>query len=287
MVQATRRRRSGTKFGPAVVVVATWFALVGASMPAPVAFQTFPSPLSPRAGEAGVLSIDLGDRYTYSSSSGALRAAALDANQSSNLRAVVWPSSAVPTADAQSCATWRHESHWSDQEGAALRVRRDGAGAIHGVTVTKNIWDGATWLFNVHEWNSSQTPAFHQLGAVDLSGVFRDANGTPVPLPWRMCARVLGTAVQVKAWPLTHAEPSWGDPRYGGSVELDREARTSGMAGWYLGHLRARDTVDLTDLGLWTFGSTWSGLSGIGAAVRSAPHASSIGRGPSASITRR
>ncbi|MEP6624543.1 MAG: hypothetical protein ABJC79_08870, partial [Acidimicrobiia bacterium] len=184
MVHTTRPRRVRTGFVTASVVVSAWFAIVAASAPAPIPVRTFPAGAGNEVGDHGVLTSDLGDRYTASSSQGSFRGAALESNRSSNLRMVFWPRTVGQAADQQSCATLRTESDWSDQEGAALRISRDDSGSLHAITVSKNIFFGATWIFNVHEWNSNATPALRALGAVDLSSVLRAANGDPVQLPW-------------------------------------------------------------------------------------------------------
>ena len=49
--------------------------------------------------------------------------------------------------------------------------------------------------------------------------------GVVTPFPWHFCARVIGSKVEFKVWPVAEPlEPAWGDPTHGGSAMLP--------AGW-------------------------------------------------------
>ena len=245
-VRTGPQRRQGSRWINRVAGSAT---LAAAILVPPVAFPTYPIPSSTGLAGGGVLTPDAGDSYTYSSSTGAMDAAALPLNTSGNLRAVFWPTHGLATQDEQSCATWAAESTWQAQQGAALRVKVQHDGAVRAVTVTKNVWFGATWIFNVHVWNSRWQRAFRQIGWFDLESTFREPSGFGAELPWRLCARVRGTKFDFKVWRLSTPAPHWGDPAHGGSVTLPTTAPVAGFAGWYIGHLPAGATASFTRLG--------------------------------------
>ena len=165
-VRTGPQSRQGSRWINRLVGPATLAA--GVLIP-PVAFRTYPAPSSPGLAGGGVLTPDAGDSYTYSSSTGAMDAAALPSNSSGNLRTVFWPTHAFATQNEKTCATWAAESTWQAQQGAALRVNVQRDGAVRAVTVTKNVWVGATWIFNVHVWNSRWKRAFRQIGGGSIS----------------------------------------------------------------------------------------------------------------------
>jgi hypothetical protein len=67
-----------------------------------------------------------------------------------------------------------------------LRIRTNPDGSRDPLTVTKNVYLGAIWIFNEHTWDTNQKPpVFTQIGGVDLQQVF-DPSGDvtkPSPLP--------------------------------------------------------------------------------------------------------
>jgi hypothetical protein len=63
-----------------------------------------------------------------------------------------------------------------------------------------------------------------------------------------MCARAVGSVVSFIVWPLADPQPAWGDPRYGGSVELPAGWDLEGRPGWYIGHLEPGDKAGFEDL---------------------------------------
>ncbi len=247
-------RRVRPMYGSARFLVTSSLLAAVVAIP-PATFRTFPNPWSGGVGGRGVLTPDDDDSYRYTSSSGTMDAAALPSNRSANLRAVFWPSHAVAARDQQSCATWASESTWRAQQGAALRVDVERSGAIHAITVTKNVWYGATWIFNVHVWNSATVPALRQVGVFNLERVFRGRDGLGVPLPWRLCARVVGDVLDFKVWRLPGSEPAWGDATHGGRVSVPMDAPRSGFTGWYIGHLPAGGSASFTGLGTWSLPS--------------------------------
>ena len=153
-----------------------------------------------------VLTPDGSDRYGIGLSGGVIRVSAPTTNSGSNLRQVFWPTGESPSSDAQVCATWLDQDGQYVQQGVALRIV-DGPSGTRALTVTMNIWAGNYWVFNVHTWDTSQTQPFTQIGQYDLAAVLRAATGAE-PLPWRICAKVVDSALTFKVWlPDREAEP--------------------------------------------------------------------------------
>jgi outer membrane protein assembly factor BamB len=160
-------------------------------------------------------------------------------NTGSNTRVILRRAHDAGTADGRICATWRTQTQAIDQQGAALRIRRVDEG-FSAVTITKNVWLGAAFVFNVHLWDPSRPEFAQAIAQFDLSDVFFASENIP-PLPWRMCAQVVGDVVSFKVWPLGIAIPAWGDPEYGGSVRLPPGYDARGGFGMYAGHLQPGD----------------------------------------------
>lgn len=167
-------------------------------------------------------------------------------NRGANLRAVWWFDDERAAVDHESCATWSEYSGPIVQAGVALRVRRVG-GHTQAITVTNNIMWGARNGWNVHLWNDGKPGQL--IGQAVLSHSF-GPHDAPPPLPWRLCARVVGSSLQFKAWSLaTHpSEPRWHDPGFGTSFALPRGWVYRGHAGWYAGHLQRGDTTGYRSL---------------------------------------
>lgn len=164
-----------------------------------------------------------------------------------NTREIFWPSDSPAVSSAESCATWATQTDTLVQQGAALRIHKV-AGGYRLVTVTKNIWLGALWIFNFHVWDTSQSSPFTLLGGVDLSSEFRLSGTTVYPPPWYMCARVDGSTLQFKAWRPGQAEPAYGDPHYGGAMTLPAGWSDPGATGWYIGHAPSNAEATFNDL---------------------------------------
>lgn len=240
---ALRARRSALAVVAAAVVTVTGCV--------PQMTVTYDSS-SPTAHRTSVLTTDGGDRYTFSSTAGAMDAAALPTNTSGNLRTLFWPASVPVVADSQTCAVWSSQSGALVQQGAALRIRESSTGRVRAITVTKNIIYGATWIFNFHTWDSARTGVFQIFGQQRISALV-DAAGTVAPLPWNFCARVIGSVIEFKVWTNTMTEPAWGDPARGGRAIIPAGWETAGTTGWYLGHLEASDTARFDNLRTWRY----------------------------------
>lgn len=205
------------------------------------------SPLDPSL-RAGILTPDGADVYGLTVANGVVRAAAPANNASGNTRVGFWRSAELASVNQQTCATWVDARSELYQQGAALRVRTAN-GRTTAITVTNNIFFHARWIFNVHVMDSAANPRFRQIASFDLSSVFNPGgSGNVPPYPWRMCARVMGDTVSFIVWPLTHAQPSWNDARYGGSVRLPAGWGSAGSPGFYVGHLEPGDSVGYRDL---------------------------------------
>jgi hypothetical protein len=191
------------------------------------------------------------DVYGSSPVGGGATYTAPTTNTGGQTRIAVTTTASPIGTDHEACVTWTAQSSWIDQEGVALRVRQAAAGATTAITVTKNVWLGAAWIFNVHVWNASG--AYSQIATFDLESVFYP-DGNLAPLPWHLCGRVAGAVVSLVAWPDGEQRPAYGDVTHGGSVSLPPGYSAPGRPGWYVGHLlpghavtyRETTTSDLT-----------------------------------------
>jgi hypothetical protein len=234
----TRRRWLAPVLGAAAV-----FVLAAAACEPAV------EPIAPTL-QAGILTSEGGDRYGLTVADGVVTASAPTSNQGGNTRVAFWQAADEWSVDQETCSTWVDARSTLQQQGATLRVR-SGNGRTTAITVTNNIYFLGRWIFNVHVMDSAAAQPFHQIGSFDLSEVFRPGGPdtyTVPPYPWRMCARAVGDTVSFIVWPLTHEEPSWDDPRYGGSVTLPAAWGRAGYPGWYVGHLEPGDSVGFRDL---------------------------------------
>lgn len=233
--------------GPMRLIVAVVLLLAGVSV------LSFPSvgaagPSGDPVLRAWIPTPDGSDGYSIVGGRDALTVSANPGNRSGNLRAVIWPEDAPELRDATECATWARASRDGIQEGMAVRIATLPSGEPTAVTVTKNVYAGAQWRFNVHVWRG--TGLGRQIAEFDLRSVFEDLGpGRAVrPLPWRMCVRTRGDRLDLLVWPLDAAAPRWGDPRHGGTLRLPASVAPRGATGWYAGHLGPDTSVTYTDL---------------------------------------
>jgi hypothetical protein len=194
-----------------------------------------------------VLTSDGTDTYSVSLYNGSISMSAPSTNGGTNLREVFWPSSQRSSKDSQVCATWSDQSSPSVQQGVALRVVT-GSGRTRALTVTKNIWGGAYWVFNVHTWDSSSSSPFTLVSQHDMSSVVW-ADNQAKALPWRICARVIGPSLTFKVWlPDRETEPSWNDQTHMASTTVPSDYPGSGKTGWYVGHIPPGGSAHYTGL---------------------------------------
>jgi hypothetical protein len=209
-----------------------------------VRVQTY-GPTDTSSSNQAVLSPDGPNDYQFVSAPANTAVASLD-NAGGNLRQIFWPADNPVVPDSESCAVWGAQTGTLVQQGAALRITQNGS-QVRAVTVTKNIWLGATWIFNFHVWDSTQSPPFTQIGQTDLSATLVHA-GITTPLPWHFCARVIGDQLEFRVWTAADLEPAWGDPTHGGSATVPAGWLNPGRAGWFVGHLQPGNTAVFTDL---------------------------------------
>ncbi len=147
----------------------------------------------------------------------------------------------APSTDQEVCVRFRHSGGIA-QEGVAFRVRDDN-GRTRAVTVTKNIWFHANWLFNVHTWDTDRPGVFAQHAALDMS----PALGTRVQghEAWNLCGRAIDTRVDVRVWRQGEAEPEWDHPTVR-SATIPPDFTAPGRPGWYAGHVERGHWTDLS-----------------------------------------
>jgi hypothetical protein len=195
---------------------------------------------------------DGNDQYLVDSAPNRVTVSAQPTNTGGNQRIAFYPHDGPNVTDEVSCATWTAETTPVAQEGVALRVASHAPFQVRAITLTKNVYFGATWIFNFHLWNTANGEPFTQIGSVDLHDVLAPG-GHVVPFPWRVCSRAVGSFVQFKVWPTSEPEPQWGDPSHGGVVLVSSEWVYPGRAGWYTGHLPPGASVTFNDLDTWAY----------------------------------
>lgn len=198
---------------------------------------------------------DAGDRsYVINERANNVKVSAPSTNTGSETREFFWPANASDVRDGQTCATWSKQSDAAGQpvvdiiqQGAALRIVQTPT-STRGISVTKNIWLGGTWIFNVHVWDSSAPGGVvaTQLAGFDMSDVVGKLwwegdvlHSTLKPFSWHLCARTSGNMLQFKVWTNEQAnQPSWTDSRYVREVPIPAAWDVPGKTGWYVGHLK-------------------------------------------------
>jgi Calx-beta domain len=191
------------------------------------------------------------DTYSVTPSAGAVTVSGNASVTSPNDRMLFWPTSETPTSDQQVCATWSAQQPAQGigvlvQEGLALRfATRDGV--TKGITITKNVWGYANYYLIVHVWNSSVSIPFKTVESVDLNSYLVHGHVLD-PLPWNLCARVVGSTLQFEVWTAGDPTPAWGDTTQGATVPLPPGYDFAGVAGWYVGHLAHGDSTTYSNL---------------------------------------
>lgn len=191
---------------------------------------------------------------------GAVKFSTPAGNTGGNTREFFWPANATDSMDQLSCAVWTRqtgEGGQTTQQGAVLRMHQGENGGTRGITVMKNIWYGATWIFNVHVWDTSSDTPYVQQASFDMSEVVGkmwydeagNLNSSMRPLPWRLCARTVGDKLQFKVWTNEQEkQPSWNDPKFVREMPIPAEWNVPGKAGWYIGHLKPGHTATFNNL---------------------------------------
>ena len=185
-----------------------------------------------------------GATYTYSSPSSGLVEVSASSLTSGNDREFFYSTTGTADADSSACETFSGTP--PAQPGIAFRIA-DTHNVITAVTVTENIFGTSSLSayndFNVHVWDTSQSPAFRLVGQVTIKAI----PASPQPEPLNLCAEITGDALQFVAW-TSGPQPPWGDPTWGGSVTLPSNAPTSGHTGFFAGHLPVGTSASYSNL---------------------------------------
>ena len=238
------------RVGLAVVALLTAAALSPVGAQAPTSQQM---PIGSRL-TTRVLTADGSDRFKVAISNGVINMSAPATNTGANLREVFWPTGQPSFRDGQVCASWQYESTQSIQEGVALRFVTGLGSRVLALTVDKNVWAQAYWTLWVVGWDTASPEVFTGIANKDVGAVV-SPYGEYVPLPWRVCARVVGSALTFKIWvPAREPEPSWTDPTHAGTATIPAKYNVPGKFGWYVGHIPPGGSALYGDLQLWRFG---------------------------------
>jgi hypothetical protein len=199
------------------------------------------------------LTRDGNDRFDYTASGSSMSVNGLGTNSGGNTRVLLWEQWAPVSWNQQVCASFS-DTGGVAQEGVALRIADSATfGGTKALTVTKNIFGKANHFFNVHTWDSAQPGGgLNQIGYFDFSSTTRVPGTHParpyLPQPWRMCARVAGDQLSVKAWSTTLPEPAWGDPSGTQTMTLPASAVYPGKMGMYAGHVEPGKAIWYADI---------------------------------------
>ena len=185
-----------------------------------------------------------GATYTYSSPSSGLVEVSASSLTSGNDREFFYSTTGNTDADSSACETTSGTP--PAQPGIAFRIT-DNRNVVSAVTVTENIFGSSSSSayndFNVHIWDTSQSPAYSLVGQRTIKAI----PSTQQPEPLNLCAEITGDVVQFVAW-TSGPQPAWGDPTWGASVTLPSNAPTSGYTGFYAGHIPAGTSTIFSNL---------------------------------------
>ncbi len=205
-------------------------------------------PLDPSLGARVITQEPPNDTYGLTVSNDVITATAPGDNTGNNIRVVFWRNADAASTNQESCMTWNAPDQ-VQQPGIALRAH-DFNGGTRVISITKNVWLGGYWIFNVHVMDTTNpdVPLLWIAGR-DLWGLRNGPEPTDLkPYPWRGCGRVVGTTVSLKVWPTAEAEPAWDDPNYGYSVTLPDGWDAPGEPGAYIGHLFPGGSATFSEL---------------------------------------
>ena len=211
------------------------------------------SPISSGYGSATLTqmlsSSGVGDTYAISATATSSSVLASSHIAQGNDRVVYFPAGEPQVSNEQSCATWTVQSPTqqqgsSIQEGLALRVATDD-GVTRAITVTKNIYGRYYNQINVHTWSTAQWPPFHYVGGLNIGPYLASSKGQNLPL--NICARVVGSSLQLETWVAGSTPPAWGTPRQGVTVQLPSGWGYPGSVGWYAGHFPSNGALNYSN----------------------------------------
>ncbi len=221
------------------------------------AFPSGPWPSNRAPVVVGTLTSASGHHFDYTGTANRLTARGPADSVDGNIREVFWQSGSVRRSDQQVCTIWDDTSqspgspHGNRQMGLALRVApatSDGRG-LKAITLTQNVYGGATWMFWVDVWNVTDParPDFDGVKQFDLHSIVGSSDHA-VPPPWHVCARVQGLTFRFKIWSATEVEPTWHDATHVFTATLPNGWNYPGHAGGYVGHLHSSQTASFSDL---------------------------------------
>jgi hypothetical protein len=149
-----------------------------------------------------------------------------------NERQFFWTTDSPVVMNSTSCAEWV-SGRGLAQQGAVFRVT-DTGGVVRGLTITRNIWARAFWVFDFHYWDTTTPGVFTMFNHSNLAAYLRRAPTYPL---W-FCARVTGREMQFVVWKAGTVRPAWGSISQGGSAVIPVAFGSApGITGWYVGHL--------------------------------------------------
>ena len=182
-----------------------------------------------------------GTPYTYGAPAPGTVVVSASSLTSSNHREFFYSPTGTTHADSSACETV--SGNTPAQPGIAFRIT-DKDNRTTAVTVSENVFGTSGYNdFNVHTWDTSQSPAYNLVGQVRINAI--PASMQPDPL--NLCAEIIGDVVQLVVW-TSGTQPAWGDPTWGRSVTLPSNAPTSGYTGFFAGHIPAGTSATYTNL---------------------------------------
>jgi hypothetical protein len=195
-----------------------------------------------------------GDTYRVDGPGGVSQLAANGVIVGANDRVAFWPRHEVAAVDEESCATWSSQVPAQGpgvitQEGLTLRLATHD-GVTRAITITKNVYGprsdpSSNFILDVLLWNTSHTTQWRKIDDVVIAGYLDASHDTK--LPWNVCARVVGSTLQVEMWLPGQAPPAWTNDAQGGTFQLPAGWDFAGVAGWYVGHLATGATATYTN----------------------------------------
>ena len=221
--------------------------------------STLPVAVNPTQYLRSVLTQDGTDSLALSNTGRTVTMSAPVANKDNNTRQLFWRADTRTTVNESSCEILGNESAERTQPAVALRIATSGKG-VRAITVTKNVWGNADYTINIYLWNTTaQGPLsdpdvgkeFVNAKSFTLSGLVAPPN-TAAPnsnakaFPWKMCAKVVGSRLTFRVWPLAERDPGWGNPNYGGTAVLPPGWVYPGQVGGYIAHLNPGDSATFT-----------------------------------------
>lgn len=207
--------------------------------------------------QVGILTSASGHHFDYSGTARRITARGPVGSDDGNLREVFWSPKTAPHRDQEACTVWDDTADspgspdGNRQMGLALRIAAatgDGHG-IKAITLTQNIYGGATWKFWVDVWRvvDPAQPEFDGVKQFDLLPIVGNGDHA-VPPPWHVCARVQGLTFRFKIWSADEVEPTWQDATRVFTTRLPAGWDYPGHAGGYVGHLRATQPASFSNL---------------------------------------